>query len=750
MRKVSLDKIWRVGLILSIVILLTTGAFAFQRLFSLSDANEQISHTYEVIDEINTLFSVLKDAETGQRGFLLIGDESYLAPYNIAVTEIPKTEARLRTLVSDNESQKNRAAKLEGLIHARLEIAGKTISLTRSGKREEALNLVNNGDGKRLMEEIRNIIDKMQQEEETLLQSRVERVRDVRITSYLIIAAVIIISLILSLVAYLTNKEFERRNQRLRNEMQEREAAEKALQEGQTQLRAITNTVPEIVWSARADGYTDYFNDRWYEYTGMARDGNTGWNWTEYLHPEDIEHTKVVWNRSVASGAAYEIEYRFRRSPDGAYRWFIGRALPVKDETGKITRWFGSCTDVDDQKRLMQEREELLDSERAARTEVERAIRLKDEFVATLSHELRSPMNVIMGWSRILKTGRFDKEAIEKGLETIERNTSLQAQLISDLLDMNRLISGKLRLNVSPIDLGDVIENAVRSNIQTAEAKRIKIQTLIDSSVSNIMGDSARLEQVVWNLLSNALKFTPKDGHIKIITQKINSSVEVIVSDDGEGIEHSFLPYIFDRYRQADGSSSRTHGGLGIGLSIVKNLVELHGGTIRVASDGKGKGATFTIKLPIAPVTKSSPDIQRSDKDGHDVIPEQTLSGVHVLVIDDEMDSRELVKRILEDCEAKVTVAVSADDALLIYQHNKPDIILSDIGMPGKDGYQFIRELRGLEGGKRTPAVALTAFARLEDKTRALMEGYNAHIAKPVDATELIATLASLINLSED
>lgn len=871
LRKIEFDKVWRVAFALAIVLLLIIGAFAFQRLFSLADANEQLGETYKAIDEINLLLSNIKDAETGQRGYLLTEDKSYLEPYNSAIQQIPQIEERLQSLTINDAAQRDRINRIKTLSAARILILKETIEAMRAGKREQALNIVSSGEGKRLMDEIRSAFDEIQQAEKEILLAREERVRDVRITSYAVVAAVVILSLILSFVAFLTGEEFERRNNELKERVKEREIAEKAfreseerfrlalqhspisvhqtdkegrytwiynpkarinledligkkddeyfppenvadavelknrvlttgvgerkiirfyfnnniesydmiaepvcdenggvngltvvainitqlknieeaLRESEARFRTITDTMPQIVWSTRADGYTDYLNKRWYEYTGMSRDDNDGWNWVDYLHPDDAERAKNTWKRAVETGEQYEIEYRFRNSKDGTYRWFIGRALPIKDEQGNITRWFGSSTDVDDQKRMIQEREDLLESERAARTEAERAVRLKDEFVATLSHELRSPLNAIVGWSHVLKGGRVDKEIIEKGLDIIERNTKLQAQLISDLLDMNRIISGKLRLNVSQVDLGDVIENSVRSNAHIAEAKRIKIQTLIDSSVSNIMGDVARLEQVIWNLLSNALKFTPKDGQIKIVTKQVDSDVEIVVADDGEGIEPAFLPYVFDRYRQADGSSSRMHGGLGIGLSIVKNLVELHGGTVSVASEGKGMGARFTVKLPIAPIILSK-NVKDAGKNSYDILPEQTLRGVRILIVDDELDSRELVKRILEDCEAQVTAALSADEALEIYKHENPDIILSDIGMPGKDGYQLIRELRGLEGGKRTPAVALTAFARLEDKTRTLVEGYNAHITKPVEAAELIATLASLINLKDN
>jgi CheY-like chemotaxis protein len=375
---------------------------------------------------------------------------------------------------------------------------------------------------------------------------------------------------------------------------------------------------------------------------------------------------------------------------------------------------------------------------------------MKDEFLATLSHELRTPLNAILGWSQILRTRDHKDEEITEGLEVIERNTRVQTQLIEDLLDMSRIISGKIRLDVQQVDLQDVVKAAVASVRHSADAKGIRLQVVLDPLAGPVRGDPGRLQQCFWNLLSNAVKFTPRGGRIQVSLERVNSHLEVCVVDNGEGIKPEFLPHLFERFRQADATTTRRHGGLGLGLSIVKHLIELHGGNVRAKSAGEGQGATLVIELPIMVVQPPEAQTRRE----HPRSPTLTaapvdhpfLDGITVLAVDDEPDARNLIKRVLEDCGAKVIQAASAQEALELVIRERPDMIVSDIGMPGEDGYAFIKKVRALrpdEGG-RTPAAALTAFARAEDRTRALRAGYQTHVAKPVEPTELTAVVASL------
>ncbi|UXI68642.1 hybrid sensor histidine kinase/response regulator [Tahibacter amnicola] len=396
----------------------------------------------------------------------------------------------------------------------------------------------------------------------------------------------------------------------------------------------------------------------------------------------------------------------------------------------------------------LKSQERLVDAERAARTEAERACRMKDEFLATLSHELRTPLNAIVGWSQILLSGRAEPAHIQQGLETIARNAKAQARLIDDLLDMSRIVSGKVRLELQELDLPAVIDAAVDAVRPSADLKSIRLRKIIDPVAGPVVGDPSRLQQVLWNLLANAVKFTPANGSVDVTLERVNSHVEVVVSDTGAGIDPQFLPHVFDRFRQADSSTVRTYGGLGLGLSIVRQLVEMHGGSVWARSDGPGRGSRFAMVLPLAPIRlagvgRDSPPPARAVQQDYAGIG---LEGISVLVVEDEPDTRELIRRVLLDCGAQVTTVPSAAEGLHAIQSNKPDILLSDIGMPDKDGYQFIREVRRLPSmnGGKVPAVALTAFARSEDRTQAMLAGFQMHIAKPIEPRELVATVGSL------
>ena len=400
--------------------------------------------------------------------------------------------------------------------------------------------------------------------------------------------------------------------------------------------------------------------------------------------------------------------------------------------------------------RAAEERSNLLESERAARADAERASAMKDEFLATLSHELRTPLSAILGWAQVLRLRSIGEAELKQGLQTIERNARAQAQLIEDLLDMSRITSGKLRLDVQMLEPLTFVEAAINTLRPAVEAKGLRLETVLAGNAGRVAGDAARLQQVVWNLLSNAVKFTPTDGCVRVALRRTHAHVEISISDTGVGIKPEFLPYVFDRFRQADASTTRMFGGLGLGLSIVKRLIELHGGTVEARSAGEGTGATFVIRLPVARSGVSTAGtvlVDRKDAAANAFDFEHAhLDGIQILVVDDEADTRELVARVLTECNATVITSANAHEALDRFEEQVPDVLISDIGMPGMDGYELLKHIRArsADRGGRTPAIALTAFARSEDRTRALRAGFLVHLPKPVEPSELVATVASL------
>jgi len=467
------------------------------------------------------------------------------------------------------------------------------------------------------------------------------------------------------------------------------------------------------------------------------------------LHPDDRDRTRQAVEDCVFRGSLYDIEYR-TVSPRGEIRWVRATGRTFFDRNGAPLQFDGTTQDITHQKQAAQERDQLLKSEQDALAESERAGRMKDDFLATLSHELRTPLNAILGWSQLIRRNQ-DPQTLQEGLDVIERNARVQVQLIEDLLDMSRVISGKLHLDMQTIDPVLPIVAAIETVMPAAAAKGVRIIKSLDSTAGPVAGDAGRLQQVVWNLLFNSVKFTPKGGRIQVLLKRADSHIEITVADTGKGIDPAFLPHIFERFRQADASTTRQQGGLGLGLAIAKQLIEMHGGTISAASQGPNKGSTFTVLLPVVAHLKDSHESsspQAQNRKSLASFSNTALTGITVLVVDDEKDARGLIKRVLEQYGANVAMAASAAEAVKLFASVRPDVLVSDIGMPGIDGYELlhqIRELGGARGGD-VPAIALSALARAEDRTRALRAGFIVHVAKPVEPHELVATVASIGN----
>jgi PAS domain S-box-containing protein len=550
----------------------------------------------------------------------------------------------------------------------------------------------------------------------------------------------------------------------------ERARAEAALKESEARYRLLAEAIPQLVWITDANGQNEYVNQRFCDYTGLTAEQMRGLKWLSILHPDDLEMTCDRWLAAVHSGQFYEIEYRFRRF-DGSYRWFLGQGIPMKDEQGHIYKWFGTCTDIEPQKQLEQTRLRLLEQEQSAREQAETANRIKDEFLAVLSHELRSPLNPILGWSKLLRSGKLDATKTSLALETIERNAQLQVQLIDDLLDISRILRGKLTLTVAPIDLSFVISAALETVRLAAEAKSLQIQTILSPTVITVNGDAGRLQQVIWNLLSNAVKFTPQGGRVEVRLEQIErgraddwkggrgdtphypsthppiqSYAQITVTDTGKGIKPDFLPYVFEHFRQEDGATTRKFGGLGLGLAIARQIIEMHGGYISVDSPGEGQGATFTVHLPLALPSSQLPLPKPSLASSSD------LSGIYILVVDDEPDSRDFAAFVLEQAGAIVTHVSSGIEALQAIEQFTPNLIVSDVGMPEMDGYMLLRHLRahwqslmGESSANQVPAIALTAYAGEFDRQQAIAAGFQMHLTKPIEPEELINAIVNLL-----
>jgi len=530
---------------------------------------------------------------------------------------------------------------------------------------------------------------------------------------------------------------------KIARDITEQRQARKALDAANARLKLalIASRLGDWSWDAKTDVVT--LSETALRIFDVEPGTITTWiDMRNLVHEEDRERARVAVDSALADHSDYDIEYRVQRA-DGSEGWISAKGQGIYDEDGTVIGMLGFVQDISQRKAAEAETERLY-------RQAEESSRLKEEFLATISHELRTPLSAILGWARMLRLGQLSPDNTAKALDTIERNARAQAQLIDDLLDVSRIITGKLRMDVRPSDPNSFIDAAVEAVRPAADAKGVRVQKVMDTASVSIPGDPVRLQQVVWNLLSNAIKFTPRGGRVQIRSERVNSHLEIVVSDTGQGISSDFLPHVFDRFRQADQKTSRLHGGMGLGLSIVRHLVELHGGTVSATSGGEGQGATFTVTLPITPLYQVDASGGRVHPAARELLPPDNgtdrLDGLHILVVDDESDTRELLKQGLEYCGAKVSLAGSASEAVDSLASFVPDILISDIGMPGEDGYDFIRQVRDLpaERGGKIAAIALTAYTRIEDRLHALRAGYDMHVPKPVELAELVAVAASV------
>ena len=534
----------------------------------------------------------------------------------------------------------------------------------------------------------------------------------------------------------------------------ERKRAEEVVRAKESELQEIINRTPFMLTRCSRDLRYRFVSRAYAEMIGRAPEEVEGKPIIDIMGEEGLK-TISPYIEQVLRGERIEYETEVAFSGAGAPCLHVVYT-PDRDERGNVTGWFGSIIDITERKWGEQERELLLAREQAARAQAEAASRMKDEFLATVSHELRTPLNAILGWSHILRRGKSDQATALRALETIERNARAQAQLIEDLLDVSRITSGKMRLEAKSTELISIIKAAIDSVQHAADAKEIHMRMILSPGASLIRGDAARLQQVVWNLLSNAVKFTPKGGLVEVRLDRADTMSQITVNDTGEGISREFLPYVFDRFQQADGTTTRRHGGLGLGLAIARHIVELHGGTIEAKSAGSGQGASFAVRLPLA-VARTSGPLAAGDAASSTAVETQDgaifaiLHGLRVLAVDDEPDTREMLKAVLEQYGADVMTAASAREAFEGLPGFKPDVLVCDIGMPAEDGHNLISKVRALDPkhGGETPAIALTGYVRVDERARALEAGYQMFVPKPVEATELVSMIASLVGRAE-
>lgn len=541
-------------------------------------------------------------------------------------------------------------------------------------------------------------------------------------------------------------------------DLSQRREHEEALRRSEERFRLLVEGVKEYaIFMLDVNGNVTTWNSGAKRIKGYSAAEIIGRHFSLFYPQEAIESGWPDHELQVAADVGSFVDIGWRVRKDGTSLWAHVTITALRDDSGRLLGFAKLTRDLTERKRAEavelanEHRDEILEAERSARMAAQRATRIKDEFLATLSHELRTPLSAILGWTQVLlrTDATIDAKERKRAVEVIDRNARAQIQLINDLLDLSAIMSGKIRLDLQQISMPNVIQAAIDAVRPAAQAKDIKLSAQLDPMTSTVSADGGRIQQVVSNLLTNAIKFTPKQGQVQISLQRVDSHVEISVTDTGIGIASSFVPHVFDRFSQGDSSTTRTFGGLGLGLAISRKLVELHAGSIRVSSPGEGKGATFVVALPFSIL---QPDIEQGSstqptmqtQPGASVaLPK--LAGVHAFIVDDESDARDLLQRVFEDQGAQVTSFASAQDALAALQSSKPAVIVSDVGMPKMDGYQFMRALRASESrSEQIPAVALTAFARPEDRQRSLLAGYQAHLSKPFDVSELVLVVAEL------
>jgi PAS domain S-box-containing protein len=718
-----------------LVVALVAGPANLRKVFGATDA---VAHTQAVRAALQELLTTTIDAETGQRGFIITGDESYLEPYVRSQRTIENDVVRVRSLTADNAAQQEDLERVVAAVKRRLELIEQSIRLRRDSGFGAAQAVIATGEGKRLMDEMRTIVARMEAREEALLGTRnAEALRSYRVAQALGLVKTGFALLALGLLFAGTRRFGAERRQ-----------AEQAADRMNITLRSIGDAVVTTDNQGRI--------------LGMNPVAQALMGWTEAeAAGRPLEDTLVMINEHTRRPAENPIGRVLREgivvglanhtiliSKDGREIPIDDSAAPIKSGDGNLLGVIMVFRDITERHQAERERAQLTESERLARRHAEQANRTKDEFLAMVSHELRTPLNAVLGWADMLRSGTLAGDRRDRAIDAIYSNAMRQTRLIDELLDLARIMSGKLQVERSAVDFPALLRSAVDVIQPSADGKRIRLTVDAADAPQVFYGDQARLQQVLANLLSNAIKFTPDGGGVGISLRRTGSGVTLTVTDSGEGIPHEFLPFIFDPFRQVDQLTTRRHGGLGLGLSIVRLLVEAHGGTVRAESAGPDKGATFIVELPVVaagpanagPPAIPAPRVSPVPADG------TRLKGIVVLTVDDDSDNSNLVVATLEQHGAVVLTASSSSEALEILRTTPVQVLLSDIAMPGEDGYTLLRRLRTTESAEiaNIAAAALTSLARDEDRREAIRAGFQLHLTKPIDAVSLVEAVAAL------
>jgi PAS domain S-box-containing protein len=735
---------------LTIVALAAIGALTYRRFDRLVEDARLSARSREVIAAVDAVLALHRDAEAAQRGYMLSGDEQDFAAYRAAQVMLSRRLEDLRLLAADDPMEAGRVVEMATAIGESHDLMAAALP-SRQGPDFDGSSLAGHRRARELNGRVQAISADLVRAERENLAMRVSAATEQASATRALIISAFALAVGTSIFAGLRiRRELGRRwlaeqsmraayhdvESRILERTRELSAANERLRSSEEQFRVITELSPVHLFVNAPDGTATYVSPGFCSLTGLSPERVLGFGWAEALHRDDRGPALAAWQEAIEAGRDLQSDFRVRQAT-GEYRWFKIRVVPVRDESGQIVKWVGAAADIHEQQELLAAFAAALEREQQARSEAERANQIKDEFLATVSHELRTPLNAIVGWGHVLGTGVLGPDDTRRAIEAVERNARAQTRLVDDLLDVSLMAQGGLTLTIAPCDLRTTVQRALETLEPAAKAKKLTLKVDVGTTDVVVNGDRDRLTQIMGNLLSNAVKFTPEQGRISVKVRRVGSRAIVRIADSGPGIDPAFLPHVFDPFRQDASRSKR--GGLGLGLAIVQELVQLHGGTVRAGSPGVGYGAVFTISLPVEGAAAQ----RRLDR-----AAPATPVGVRVLVAEENEESATVLSTVLSHNGCEVRTVSTAHDFLSTLVQWRPHVLICDVSLPDEDGYTLLRRVRAMDGFGAVPAIALTAQARDDDRLRALSAGYRALMSKPLNPEALIREIgeASMVH----